>query len=459
MKINNFFWFKSLAQKIGIDGVIIFTVLERSLQVGGGMLTLIFMSSFLSSNEMGYYYTFSSILAIQVFFELGFASIITQYVAHEKAHLSWINELSLSGPEKFISRLSSLLHFSVKWFVTIGVLLFLSLVIVGNLFFNFYGKHNAEVDWLLPWLIISLFTSLNLIAAPIFGFIEGLGMIKEVAKIRLIQQIIQLTLALIFYRIGFKLYSTPLSALIAFSIIPIWIIVKNKFKLLYFIWNKLGEWKINYREEIFPYQWKIALSWISSFFIFQFFNPIVFATEGAVVAGQMGMSMAILNIILMFPLSWIMTKGPIFSGYVARKEFGLLDALFNKTLFQSTLVNAFLLLSFFGTVNLLRYYNIELRGKLLGERFLPSIPLILMMIPVILNHITISLATYLRSHKEEPMMLQSVTMAFLSPLLTIFFGTKYGVIGVGTVYTTLTFIGFVWAFYTFRIKKKLWHNE
>ena len=31
------------------------------------------------------------------------------------------------------------------------------------------------------------------------------------------------------------------------------------------------------------------------YFIFQLFNPVLFATEGAVVAGQMGMTLAALN--------------------------------------------------------------------------------------------------------------------------------------------------------------------
>ena len=43
---------------------------------------------------------------------------------------------------------------------------------------------------------------------------------------------------------------------------------------------------ISYMKEIFPNQWKIALSWVSGYFIFHFFNPVLFA-EGPVVAGQM----------------------------------------------------------------------------------------------------------------------------------------------------------------------------
>lgn len=450
--------FKKIAQKLGVNLTIVYTIMERSIQVGGGLITLIFVSKYLSPTEQGYYYTFGSILAIQVFFELGLSSIITQYVAHEKAHLTWIDDFSFSGSEQAASRLSSLLRFSIKWFLVIGLGLFIALIITGHIFFLKFGKGNESVQWQIPWIIFSTFTSLNLMSSPVLGFIEGLGKIKEVAKVRLIQQTSQLLLSFTFFSLGFKLYSTPMATLSAFLIIPIWIFITKKHKLFQFIWNKIGEWRVNYRLEIFPFQWKIALSWISSYFIFQFFNPVIFATEGAVLAGQMGMTIGVLNVILMFPLSWILTKVPIFSEYISRKEYFSLDKLFNKTLLQSTFINLFFLVSFFIFVMGLKYFDIEFNGKKLGYRFLPTIPLVLMMIPVFFNHITMSLASYLRCHKEEPMFIQSLTMAFLCPLSTLFFGKRYGIIGVTLGYAILTSFSLIWAIYTFLKKKKQWHE-
>lgn len=45
-------------------------------------------TSFLTGVEQGFYYTFGSILALQVFFELGLTGIMTQYVAHEASQHS-----------------------------------------------------------------------------------------------------------------------------------------------------------------------------------------------------------------------------------------------------------------------------------------------------------------------------------------------------------------------------------
>jgi hypothetical protein len=72
---------KNVSNKIGIDSAIAFTILSRIIQAGGGVITLLFVAKFLTKIEQGYYYTFGSILAIQIFFELGLSGIITQFVA------------------------------------------------------------------------------------------------------------------------------------------------------------------------------------------------------------------------------------------------------------------------------------------------------------------------------------------------------------------------------------------
>jgi O-antigen/teichoic acid export membrane protein len=449
---------KRASKVIGIDGAIAFTLLSRIIQAGGGIVSLFFIAKCLTTVEQGYYYTFGSILAIQVFFELGLEAIIAQFVAHENAKLVWNDKVSFGGSEEAASRLSSLLRFTVKWFGVIAVLLFGGLLISGYFFFGKFGKIDAIVEWQIPWLIMAFTTSLSLMLSPILSFFEGLGMIKDVAKIRFFQQIVQFSILYTLFSLGFKLYSSPIAAIAAFSILPIWIILSSKIKLLTFIWHKLGEWKVNYRLEIFPYQWKIALSWISGYFIFQLFNPVLFATEGPVVAGQMGMTLTVLNSIFALSFSWISTKVPIFSGLIAQKEYAKLDHLFKKTLIQSSALNVLMLGVLFSLIFILRYFDIKIGGKNFGDRFLPFLPLLFMMIPIMLNHIIGSMATYLRCHKKEPMLVQSIIIGILCSLSTIVFGKYYGVIGITMGYMLLTIGSLVWTYITFNTMKKEWHN-
>jgi O-antigen/teichoic acid export membrane protein len=449
---------KGIIYKIGIDSAIAYTVLSRIIQAAGGVITLLFVAKCLSKVEQGYYYTFGSILAIQIFFELGLSGIITQFVAHENANLTWPERTRFMGSPESGSRLSSLLRFTVKWFAVLSFLLVFGLLIAGYVFFSKYGKENFSISWQIPWLILSLTTSFSLMISPILAFLEGLGLVREVARIRLIQQIIQLILVLLLFSLGLKLFSVPLATIASFVVIPIWILSGNKRKVLIFIWNKLGKWGVNYRLEIFPYQWKIALSWISGYFIFQLFNPVLFATEGAVVAGQMGMTLTVLNSIFSLAFSWMSTKVPVFSVLIAQKEFKKLDCLFKKTLIQSTLLNLLALTTLFGIVFILRYFDIKIGGKNFAERFLPYLPMFFMMIPILLNHVISSWATYMRCHKKEPMLVTSVVIGILCSISTLTLGHYFGVIGLTCGYMILTIIAFIWTYFIFITKKKEWHN-
>lgn len=445
----------SIAHKIGVDGAIGFSVLARIISAGGALIIIALIALFLSKEEQGYYYTFGSIIAIQVFFELGLNGIITQYVAHETIHLTWVSETELSGSKEHLSRLSSLLHFCIKVFGVLAFVLFVILTICGFFFFTKY-QHSVEiVNWKLPWILVTVSTSLMLIINPVLAFFEGLGKVKEVAKIRLIQQSINIiTIALVFSLKG-GLYALGIASIVSFFVLAASIVFTYRKTLLVFIYNARGEWKVHYWNEIFPYQWKIALSWISGYFIFQFFNPVLFATEGAVVAGQMGMTLAVINGISSLSMSWITTKVPTFSSFIAGREFSKLDNLFNKTVKQQSFINFLLIITLLFLVFWLNFFNIPL-----AHRFLNWIPLIFLCLITFFNQFVFSWATYLRCHKQEPFLINSVVMGVLCMTSTLLLGRTWGLMGIVYGYSIISlFIGLPWAYFIFINKKKEWHHE
>lgn len=452
------FYFRTAATKLGIDKAIFFTSLARIIQAGGGVVSVLFVAKFLTGVEQGFYYTFGSIVAIQIFFELGLNGIITQYVAHEVSHLKWEDEIKLSGENKYISRLSSLLHFSVKWYVFFAFLLLVTLIAVGFTFFAKYGADSETVVWKLPWILLTISTTLSLLIAPVLAFVEGLGKVKEIAKIRLYQQIIGLLFVWGGLCLGLKLYIPGINGIVGIVIVLIFFLSSDFTKILSTIWKISIVEKVDYKKEIFPYQWKIALSWISGYFIFQLFNPVLFATEGAIVAGQMGMTLAALNGIQALSLSWMTTKIPLYSGLIAQKKYDLLDLIFNKTLKQSISINGLALVLMFLMIFLIRHFNIIIGGLDLGSRFLDSLPMILMMVPLFINQFVSSWATYLRCHKQEPFLYISIVIGLLCSLSTILLGKYMGVIGVTGGYCLITTCSLPWAYYIFKIKKEEWHG-
>jgi len=448
---------KKTALKLGFDKAIVFTSSASILGAIGNVISVILVVKYITGVEQGFYYTFGSIVAIQVFFELGLNSIITQYVAHEVSNLTWDINNNLSGESKYISRLSSLLHFSVKWYIFFATILLISLIVLGSFFFHKYDTTGGTVSWLMPWILLAIGTGINLIVSPVIAYIQGLGKVKEIAKIQLMLLIVRFSVVWLGLILGAKLFVLGLSSIMT-VILLITIIVVQYRKILIHIWRTKIVDKVSYRYEIFPYQWKIALSWMSGYFIFQLFNPVLFATEGAVVAGQMGMTLAALNGVLSLSLAWISTKVPLFSGLIAQKEYITLDSVFDKTLKQSALINFGALAFLMFAIYLIRYFNIEIGGKLLGNRFLNYLPLLFMMLPIFLNQLTGAWATYLRCHKQEPFLINSIVGGVLCALSTIFLGKFFGVMGVTLGYCLINIFMFPWGYYIFKTKKKEWHK-
>ncbi|MET0573371.1 MAG: hypothetical protein ABWZ79_18255 [Pedobacter agri] len=442
----------SWLKKIGLDAAIAYTVLSRVVQAGGGIIAIIFVARELTTHEQGYYYTFASIIAIQVFFELGLSSIITQYAAHEFAHLKFDEESNLEGSEIHQSRLASLLQFCMKWFGVISVVLFFALIVVGIFFFTNFSK-DVVVAWKQPWIVLCLATSLNLFIDPILAFYDGLGRVKDMAQIRFIQRTANLLFLIFFFILGFKLYASAMASLLSIGINYFQIAFSRRKELLIKIWKAKTKYSINYFQEIFPFQWRIAVSWISGYFIYQLFNPVLFATEGPVVSGQMGITIQVLNGITAIVMSWITTKIPAFSNFIARKEYDQLDELFNSTLLKVSCLYVFFLVLFVLGVWFMHDHNF-----VYSARFLPIVPTIIMSVIFFLNQIVFSWATYIRCHKVEPYLVFSIVFAVLTSTSTFVLGYKFGLSGIVYGYATLTAVSFVVSYLIFIKQKNILHR-
>lgn len=443
-----------LFNKFGVDGAISFSLIARVIQIFGGLLSIILISSFLSKEEQGYYYTFSSIVAIQVFFELGLNSIITQYVAHEAAHLQWKSATELTGSSDHLSRLSSLLQFCLKLFGILCIVLFVVLYVAGSIFFTHYNSGAENISWQWPWLLLAAGTALMFFVNPILAFLEGLGKVKEVARIKILQQCVCIVAIVLLMLLKGGLFVLSAISLVSFIILTGSILFSYRRGLLIFIYKAKGVAEVNYWKEIFPYQYKIAISWISGFFIFHLFNPVLFATEGATVAGQMGITLQALNGISTLSMSWITTKVPLFCSLIAKKEYTALDRSFNTIIKQLAAVSSILLLLFMSFITI-----VDLVNHPLANRFLPLIPLIFLCVVTFVNQFIFSWATYLRCHKQEPFLVNSLVGGILCVFSTILLGRYFGLMGVVTGYTLLTLlVGVPWSYAIFVNKKNSWHT-
>jgi len=425
-------WILRLKEVLGVDKAIAYTVLSRVLVILGNFVTVLLMVRFLSPVEQGYYFTLLSLVALQVVFELGFSFVILQLAAHERAHLILYPDGRIEGEEPALSRLASVLQLTVKWYSRAAALLAIILIPSGIYFFEKNEQHNGAVHWLYPWLLAALACVAIFLQDPICAFLEGCGEVRQIAGLRVCQAIGNAAFAWTAMLSHHGLFA-PAGTMVASGIIGGVFIWRRRNFLLGLLRFRASEHVVSWRVEIWPFQWRIAVSWLCAYFTRQIFTPILFHYRGPVEAGQMGMSISVVGYFSAIILAWMTTKAPTFGGFVARRELSELDALFKRTLWQA--------MSFFLVISCASWVAVDVLFHLLPKlavRIVSPFDFAFLLIGTAGSVLAQSLAIYMRSFKREPFLWQSVSVAALTLLMCRIMAPGMGNMGVAISYLMCT---------------------
>ena len=419
--------------------------LQRLIQGCTGLITLFLVTGYLSLDLQGWYYTFASIAGVWILFDLGLSVILLQFSAHFFFRLRWLlygaTEGELSG--KFYS----LIRQSFKFYMGAALSYLVIVVTVGLVFF--LQKENSLYDWILPWILLVIFSGLNMLPLPFISMVEGSGKIKEVYSLRIIQNIlssIALWSALIS---GYQLWALVFVPMITFTVAILWLLFFKPILLTKILDNKIDTF--HWRQEIWPMQWRVILSVFASYLLFQIYIPLLFYYESAQVAGQFGLSLTIIIMLTLLAQSLIARNVPNYAKAVAGKNWIKFDRMFKYDLIIST---SLLLL---GSIIVLTssHYAHQVTG--FDQRILPIIPLAGLLIVGLVNHINLGMATHLRAYKKEPLafifLISSViTIPIAMYSLTIFSveGVVFSILFV-QIFVTLPMTLFYWV----KINKQL----
>jgi hypothetical protein len=149
-------YLRGKARQAGVDRAVSYTLLSRGLQLILAPVSLLLVARFLTPVQQGFYYTFASLLALQIFFELGLSYVVLQFASHEKARLTWTERGTLEGDATAKLRLGSLLRLALTWY---GVAACLMVALVLPLGLVFFGRNSSTASgggWLLPWIWLTL---------------------------------------------------------------------------------------------------------------------------------------------------------------------------------------------------------------------------------------------------------------------------------------------------------------
>lgn len=449
---------KKILRFLGFDRAVTFGILTRVWGLFSGPITMIVIATGLTAPQQGFYFTFGSLLALQTFFDLGLMYVIGQFASHEFVKLTWGRNGTVDGEPVAVKRFTDLLCKTTLWFGVAAFLMMAVLIPAGLIFFG--QKGAMAFSWRLPWILAVVGTSLNLFVMPFFAIIMGSGDVVTVNKRELVAAI--LSSFLCWGVLGFHggLYAAFAVNLGALCVSWGYLLAKRP-ELVKLVWRGwFGEERavrkapggLSWWGEIWPMQWRLAVSSGASYFIFQMFNPVLFQYHGAVVAGQMGMTLTAANALLAGSTTILNAKAPEFGKLVAVRDWRGLDHVFKDATRRALMLAAIGFVVGAGAIWGLQSFTS------IGKRFIPAGQAAILFGTVFFQIVIGALSGYLRSHKQEPLMRMTVIASVVQATITWYLGKKYASLGVTVGFFSVTaFFIFPYCFFVWRRCRKQWH--
>jgi len=415
------------------DEAVWFALLGRAFSFVSTPITLLLVATRFSPIYQGFYYTFTTITSLAILLEFGLGMVLTHFASHEFAHLSWDADGGLTGEDGPRAHLLGILVKALRWYVMMAAIAIIAFIPGGFLFFG--GQARAEhVAYVGPWVVLVTLTGLGLVAIPVVSIIEGCGRVPDVVRLRLAQAIISALLLWVGLLTGQALYAAAFAAIGPVVAPAVWLGLRYR-GLVRQIAGAVGhhlDAAISWRSELLPMQWRIALSWLGGFLVFSLFNPLLFRYQGAVAAGQMGMSITLANAPFAVAMAWLATRAPEYGTLIRLRRFDALDRLARTGTLQAVVVwaagSAAVLVAVAAAPSL---------APTLARRVLSVASIAALCVAQLVNVLMQSMANYLRAHKEEPYVGVSVATGLLVAA-GLWIGAKFGTpFAMAMIYATI----------------------
>lgn len=397
-------------EKLSLDRHVVATLLFRSWSVIAGAVTVLLIPLCLDLVQQGYYYTFSSILALQVFFELGLSQVIIQIIAHEAVYLHQ-NELGeYDGDPDRVARIAQFQQMLTRWYSAAAALFLLTISVAGLIFFR-SGTLSWQ-QWGLPWLTLVVATTVNLYFSGKLAIIEGFSLVSDISHLRLRQSILGSFVMWFVLFSGGGLWAAVVMP-IAAALITFWWLGRHPASNIISIRSSIKPVHlIRWKEDVFPFQWRIAISWVSGYFLFSLFTPAVFSLQGPEEAGRLGFALTIFGAISLIGSSWVYAKAPNLSGLIAKRQSTALIAQFKEVAIRSMSATAVIVCMVLAVAWGALLLDVRLMHRVSSMSVLVCLGFV-----TIVNSGISAAAVFMRAHKEEPMLVVSIVGGLLTALV------------------------------------------
>ena len=407
-------WPRRVVNRFEVDRATFYAVASRGWQLAAGPLTMVIIALWLRAEQQGYYYTFASLLAIQGLVELGLHVVILNVASHEWARLRLEPDGSVTGDAGALGRLAQLVRFVSRTYGGIALLFVLAAGIAGVLLFR--SRPEEGVDWMAPWLTLVVVNGGVIWIWSRTAVLEGCNQVAVVHGVRLAQAVTGSIVVWSCILLGAGLWALVASA-VARLVWDFWLVFVRHHRFFASVVNADSDENagLDWRTDIWPLQWRLAMRAVVGYFALNLFTPVIFHYHGAVEAGKMGMTWTALTALEAAAFAWMQTRTARFGMLAAQRDFVEFDRVYRRLTLVSTVVLVCGSVVLCVAVLLLNSIPFAIAEKV-ADRLLPLGPTVLFCAGLTLFHLPKCQNIYVQAHRKDPLMLPSVIMAGLIAL-------------------------------------------
>ncbi len=422
---------RGFLRSVEMDRAVFYAVMGRAWQFLASPVSMILIAACFTLEVQGFYYTFASILALQMLAELGVNLVVLNTASHEWAKLEIDDRGRLTGDQEAHARLASLARLSMKWYAVASLVFIAAAGSAGIVFFSSVPAPGAS--WLAPWVVVVCLTGLQLWMSPLTALLEGCNQVRTVNKWRMIQAIAMSLAAWCSMAAGLQLWAPVMIALARLLCDTYLMGVQYRGFFISLLGHCFGRVSVgvDWRAEFWPMQWRLGLKTAFAYFAFFLFNPVMLYYHGAEVAGRMGMTWSALTAIQLAASAWVQSRVPRFGMLIADGEYRELDRLFLRVWILAMTMMAIAGTAFWCVVYSLNRVSTE-AAQYLANRLLSPSETIVFLLALFLTLVTTCQGMYLRAHKREPLLVPSLISSTAIGVLVFVLGRRLGPLGAGT---------------------------
>lgn len=309
---------------------IIWNYLGIFCRLGINIIIMPLILAFLTEDEIGLWYVFSSVGNIAVLFDFGFAATLARNVAY-----CW------SGAERLVAEnvvfANSNRHPNIilmkkvmltcrMIYLVISTLAMIVLLFVGTPYIYYITKNQLNYQYILAWLVYSLGVFLNLYYGYFTSFLKGVGAVAENNKAIVLSKLVQIISSVVLLANGGGLLAVSTAFLLSGIILRI--ASKRMFLRYEDIGNQLKTVKETIKTNeiienfkiIWHNAWRDGLVSLSNYMMTQVTTLICSLRLSLEVTGQYGLCLQIVTLLANISMSLYGTYQPVLQQCYLQKN-------------------------------------------------------------------------------------------------------------------------------------------